>query len=165
MGTTMKRQAYNPTPTEFCAKHHACDEGAEFAKQFKTMAEVWDNCKRPDWMLWTLDRLKMPLDKDRRLFACWCAVCTPMANGRTTRSLLTDPRSLEAVRVATRHALGLATDEQLAAAWASAGAAAGAAARSAARAAAWASAWASAGAAAWAAQAHHLRVLVPNPFR
>ena len=127
----------NPSPAEFCDLHHACGDGREFAIKFATMADVWDNCKRPDWLLWILDRLNMPLDRDRRLFACWCAVCTPMADGRMTRALLTDPRSVEAVRVATRFALGLATEEQMAAARA----------------------------AAWDAQSNQLRFLVPNPFR
>ena len=145
----MKRKPLNPSPAAFLSLHHACQDGHDFAMQHPTMADVWDHCQRPDWLLWILDRLEMPLDKDRRLFACWCAVCTPMANGQTTRSLLTDPRSLEAVRVATHHALGLATDEQLAAA----------------RDAAWAAARDAAGAAAGAAQCVQLRTLVPNPFR
>ena len=160
-----KRKKSNPTPAAFLAQHHACSDGAAFAMQYPTMADVWDHCKRPDWLLWILDRLNMPLDRDLRLFACWCAVCTPMADGRTTRALLTDPRSLDAVRVATRFALGCATEEERAAAraaaWAAAGAAAGAA--------AWDAAWAAARAAAWDAagdaQCGHLRTLVPNPFR
>lgn len=136
-----KHKPYNPTTLLFCDDHHARQEGRDFALKYATMADVWNNCTRPDWLLWILDRLKMPLEKDRRLFACWCAVCTPMANGQTTRSLLTDPRSLEAIRVATLYAMGLATDNQ----------------RSAADSAAWS--------AAWSAQSIQLRALVPNPFR
>ena len=149
----MKRNPINPSPALFLSLHHACQDGHDFAMQYPTMADVWDNCKRHDWLLWILDRLDMPLDKDRRLFACWCAVCTPMANGKTTRSLLADSRSIEGVRVATRHALGLATDAQLDAARAAAG--------DAARDAAWAAAWD----AARDAQCVQLRALVPNPFR
>ena len=75
--------------------------------------------------------------REWRLFAVWCA--------RQVQHLMTDPRSLTALDVAERHADGLATDEELAAA----GAAAGDAARDAARAAAWDAAWAAARDAAW----------------
>ena len=72
-----KRKKSNPTPAAFLAQHSACAAGAAFAMQYQTMADVWDACQRPDWLLWILDRLDMPLDQDRRLFAVWCAVCTP----------------------------------------------------------------------------------------
>ena len=52
-----------------------------------------------------------------RLFAVWCA--------RQVQHLMTDPRSLATLDIAERHAHGLATDEELAAAehaaWAVAG--------------------------------------------
>ena len=86
--------------------------------------------------------------REWRLFAVWCA--------RQVQHLMTDDRSAAALDVAERHANGLATDEDRAAAWAAAKDAAGAAAG----AAAWAAArdaWdaakeaaeAAAGAAAW----------------
>ena len=90
-------------------------------------------------------------DRQRRLFACDCAESVlPLAN---------DPRSTDAVRVARLYAYGMATEAELAAAWAAASDAAGAAAwdaawdaaRAAARAAAWDAARAAARAAAWAA--------------
>ena len=92
-------------------------------------------------------------DKEKRLFAVWCA--------RQVQHLMADQRSIDALDVAERYANGLATDDELSAAWAAAGAAgddawaAWAAARAAARAAAWAAgddaAWATARAAVWAA--------------
>jgi hypothetical protein len=121
-------------------------------------------------------------DKTNRLFAVWCA--------REALKLIKDPdpRSIAACDVAEKFALGSATKEELAAAWAAAWAAAGDAARvaawdaardaagDAARAAAWdaacaaarAAAWAAAGdaagdaawAAAWAAQITRLRSLI-----
>jgi hypothetical protein len=66
---------------------------------------------------------------------------------RSVQHLMTDERSLKALNVAERHARGLASDEELAAARAAALAAA--AARAAARDADWAASWA----AAWAAAA------------
>jgi hypothetical protein len=147
------------------------------------MAELWDNCPRADWLLWISNKLcQSPDDRTLRLFAVWCARNTPLADGRVTGDLLTDPRSLAALDVAERYAAGKATDEELAAArdaawaaedaWDAAGAAAQAAAWAAARdaeaawAAAWDAAWDAAGdaEAAREAQADHLRTLVPNPF-
>ena len=93
-----------------------------------------------------LQRLGTWDDRSARLFACDCA-------DRALALLKKpDPRSVEAVAVARRFAVGDATREQLDAArdaaWAAAGDAAGAAARHAAWYAVWAAAWA-AGAAAW----------------
>ena len=62
-------------------------------------------------------------DKDVRLFAIWCA--------RQVDHLMTDARSKTALDVAERHAHGLATDDELAAARAAARYAAWSAARSA----------------------------------
>ena len=77
--------------------------------------------------------------KEMRLYAVDCA--------RSVQHLIADPRSVAAIDVAQRHAYGLATDSELAAA----GDAAWGAAGDAARAAAWAAAGATAQAAAWAA--------------
>jgi hypothetical protein len=79
--------------------------------------------------------------KEWRLFAVWC--CGQI------KHLMKDPRSINAVKTAKKHALGKATDEELAAARAAAEAAARAAAGEAARAAAWTAAWAAAREAAW----------------
>ena len=92
-------------------------------------------------------------DREIRLFAVDCA--------RQVQHLMTDPRSLAALDVAERFANGLATSEELDAAWAAARdaardaawAAARATALAAARATAWATAWAAADAARDAADA------------
>ena len=84
-----------------------------------------------DDALWCL-RAVTGHDRELRLYAVWCA--------RQVQHLMTDPRSLAALDVAERHANGLATDDELAAARAAAWAAARAAAWAAARAAAWAAA-------------------------
>ena len=64
-------------------------------------------------------------DKTLRLFACWCA--------REALKLIPekeiDPRSVKAIDVAEKFAVGKATEKQLEAAWAAAWAAARAAAR------------------------------------
>jgi hypothetical protein len=94
---------------------------------------------------------------------------------RSVQHLMTDARSIAAIDVAERHADGLATDAELAAAWDAARAAARDAARAAARDAASAAAWdaardaamaaaraaasAAARAAAWDVQADLLRIV------
>ena len=103
------------TPEEFCAATDACAEGREFALRYATMAEVWDGCPRPDWLLWIEDRLdKRANDRDRtlRLFAVWCVRFTPLGDGRVTGDLLTDPRLRAALEVAERFAEGRVTDDE-----------------------------------------------------
>jgi hypothetical protein len=94
-----------------------------------------------DDCLWCL-RTVPEYDRKWRLFSVWCA--------RKVQHLMTDPRSVMAIDIAEKYALGEATDKELAAAgtaagaaaWAVAGTAAGAAgtAAGAARDAAWAAA-------------------------
>ena len=39
---------------QFCRDHHPCEESARFALRHKTLAEVWANCERGDWLWWML---------------------------------------------------------------------------------------------------------------
>lgn len=98
----------------------SADMGAEFP-----LSDVLDSNDLDD-TLWCLQCLP---EHDRlwRKYAVWCA--------RQVQHLMTDQRSIDALDVAWRHSDGLATDAELAAAWATAGTAA----------------WAAAGDAAWAA--------------
>ena len=102
------------------------------------------------------------LDSNKVDDALWCLRAEPQHSAiwrllavhyaRQVQHLMTDPRSLNALDVAERHAHGQATDHGLsaarAAAWAAARDAARDAARAAAGAAAWAAAWDAAGEAA-----------------
>jgi len=141
------------TPIEFCEKFKPCPEGLVFVQKHETLAEAWEQCHRPNWMLWSLECIAHPRDhKNLRLFAIWCAKNTPTADGGTTEKLITDPRSIAALDIAERFANGNATESELAAARDAAQAAASATARSA--------AWATAP----FAQADALRKLLANPF-
>ena len=100
------------TITEFCDRHRACKDGREWAlANCKTMQEAWDTA-RPDWLIWIATRPGVLDDRTLRKFAVW--------SPRQVQHLMTDPRSTHALDVAERHADGLATDEELAAAWAAA---------------------------------------------
>ena len=91
------------------------------------------------------------VERELRLFACWCVRNTPLVDGRVVWDLLTDKRSRTAVEVAELYADGLATYNELAAAWDAARDAAWSAAREAARGAAWGAARDAAWGAAWEA--------------
>ena len=110
----------------------SADMGAEFP-----LSDVLESNDLDD-TLWCL-RCLPEHDRLWRKYAVWCA--------RQVQHLMTDQRSIDALDVAWRHSDGLATDEELAAAWDAAGAAAG----TAAGAAAWDAAGTAAGAAAGAA--------------
>ena len=94
------------TPTEFLTQNKACKAGRDYAMGFKTMAEVWDNCPRGDWLLWILQKLRITPQRELRLFACWCA----------EQAKPKDPRSLTAIAVSRRYAMGEATLGELQAA-------------------------------------------------
>ena len=131
-------------------KHDPCEKG--WKKLLKHLGKTKaDNKPLPlvtilksnglDDALWCL-RAVDGHDREMRLYAVACA--------RRVQHLMTDPRSINALDVAERHANGEATDEELEAAWAAA-----LDARSAAGASAWAAtraaAWAVSGVAAWSA--------------
>ena len=178
----MKTHLLSLTPATFCDQTKACEEGRIYALKHKTMSDVWDNCPKLEWLLWMLDAIDAPKDdKNLRFFAVWCARNTPLADGRKTGDLLTDPRSLNALDVAERFAHGQATRgeldaardaawDALDAAWDAARAAAREArgeARGAAREAreaAWGASWAAL-AAARAAQSAQFKKMIANPFR
>ena len=94
------------TPIDFLTRNEACEAGRCYAMGFKTMAEVWDNCPRGNWLLWILKKLQITPERELRLFACWCA----------EQAQPTDPRSLTAIAVSRRYAMGEATLSELQAA-------------------------------------------------
>lgn len=137
-------------------KEHACSEASAFCGG-KTLKQAWEEVTRPDWMIWLMLKVGYKDDQMYRLFSCWCAANTPLADGRVIWDLLTDNRSRKAILVAIDFANGEASHDELqaacaaAAAWADAWDAAWPAACAAA--AAWADAWDTARDAACAAAA------------
>lgn len=93
------------------------------ALQYETLADLWDNLGRSDWMLWLLAAardagiVKALPDDVLRSFACWCARSAGAADGAHARP----------VELAESFLRGEATAEDLRRCWiASGGAAAGA---------------------------------------
>jgi hypothetical protein len=140
----------NAELTAFLRQHYACANSLEWLGS-RDLAACWAECQRGEWMLWLLERLRCDRATLRRI-ACAIVRRTPLADGRTVWDLLTDPRRRAAVEVAERYADGLATHDELDAAWSAAWTTSDAAwtASNAAKAAAKAAVWASARAAAWA---------------
>jgi hypothetical protein len=161
---------------EFVERHRACAKGRPFAARWATLAEGWDNCPIPDWLIWARKKEGFQDIEALRVWACWCV--------RQAAHLMEAPDSREALAVAEGFISGLASAEELAsvqapaarraeeswatasAAWAARAAAELAGLRSvaASRAAAEALAWASEARAAWPvvrrAQADKLRELI-----
>lgn len=151
------------TKQEFFKKHghdsedKACSDSLDWIASLpKTYnaKQIWGACKRPDWMLWYLERNVYKNDPRFRLAACAFVRRTPIGGGKFVWDLLSDDRSKLVVEVSELHAAGLATDADLNFAYAAARAAADAAAYAADAAyAAYAAADAAARAAAYAAYA------------
>jgi hypothetical protein len=98
---------------EFCGLHHACVDGRKWAlENCVSMEDAWVKLKL-EWLIWVATRPGVLTQRELRKFAVWCA--------RQVQHLMTDARSVAALDVAERHAEGLATDEELHAAWDAAG--------------------------------------------
>jgi len=129
--------------TQFLDKHNACLDGRKRAKAFASLEDAWQDCA-PEDLVWAATQPGVLTDRELRLFAVFCV--------RSVQDLMEDPRSIAAIDVAERHADGLATDDELRAAYAAAYAASAAyAAAYAASAAAYAAAYAASAAASTAA--------------
>jgi hypothetical protein len=154
------------TPQEFITKFSPCSEGAAKALESATMAEAWDNCKRPDWLFWTLRKIQ-PLTKEQ-------AVTLALIFARSCSYLNMDSRVAAAIDAAqawldnpteeTRSAAADAAADAARAAAADAYDAAADAAARAARAAAYAAADAARAAAYDVSQCDTIRSIIPNPF-
>ena len=158
----------NPTTTLAKIRSHSpCEDG--YKKLCKSLGGIRKYGKD------TPITVRQIVESNGLADALWCLRTMPEHNNRwrllavryarTVQRFMTDPRSLAALDVAERHANGLATDDELKAAWAAAADAADAAdaaadaARSAA-AAVWAAARADARAAADAAVAEQTKMLI-----
>jgi hypothetical protein len=162
--------------TEFLERHRACAKARPWAGRWSTLAEAWDNCPVPDWLIWARKQAGFEDVEALQVWACWCV--------RQVAHLMTADECTEALEATERFVEGKATAEELAsvagpaaglaeaswpcasAAWAARAAAELATLRpvAAAKAAAEAQAWTSQARAAWpkarAAQADKLRELI-----
>ena len=105
----------------FCEEHTPCRGGREYALSFGHMAEVWEECTRPDWLFWILKHYR-PLTKTEAV-----SLAVTFAEGALRDgTLATDTRPQEAIAAAkawldnpngeTARAAGAAADAARAAA-------------------------------------------------
>ena len=84
----------------------ACKDAIEWAKDYKTFQEVWDNCERADWLLWIAGNMSdkgINTRKDIVLCACKCARLSLKHMPKDEK------RPLKAIQTAERWAKGKAT--------------------------------------------------------
>jgi hypothetical protein len=109
---------------DFLRKHDACISGSRWALSISaSMADVWDAMieqNRYEWLLWTATRHGVFTESILRKLACRFVRETPLADGGTVWSLLTDERSRKAIEVAEAYVDGNATEAELAAAYSAA---------------------------------------------
>ena len=131
----------------------ACADARTWAKTQPDLQTAWTACRRSDWMLWLMARTTLDQDDPRlRLLDCDFAeaVLKDVPAG--------EDRPRRAIEVARRFAAGEASQEEMAAAWATASDAAWDTASDA----AWAAAWDAARDAARAAQSDIIRRYFPE---
>ena len=129
----------------------ACNAAVLWASGQKSRKAAWENCEVPDWLLFALDKLGKPTEREWRLLACaFARTALPCVQDVAVRAKLAG-----VIEVAERYARGEATKEELSAAWSATESAAYSAARSAAesaaRSAAYSAAWSAARSAAYSA--------------
>lgn len=106
----------NQQLVEFLKKNHACAPSLEWL-QSRTLAEVWEQCERGDWLLWLA--AKAGVDRKRLVMAaCACArlalVHVPSGEERpriaieTAESWCRGEANIEQVREARRNAAAYA---------------------------------------------------------
>lgn len=102
---------------DYLIKLGACNDAVEWVGD-KTRAQAWEQCVRPDWMLWLIRKEKLLSDKHLRLLACdFAEEVLPIFEKERPN----DDRPRKCIEVAHRYALGMATEEEQDAAWAATG--------------------------------------------
>lgn len=98
LGTAFASFAKRKTQVgRFLRKNNPAPKGFKaFALKYDNLADVWQECKRPDWMLWMMNCLAFTPADALRLFACYSA--------RRFASSMKDPRSVAVIEVAEKFA-------------------------------------------------------------
>ena len=90
---------------KFLETHGASEELAEYAAGKKSLAVLWQNCPRADWMVWVLNKADFRDQVELRLFAVACA--------KRFWHLMNDSRVRNAIQTAELYAKGRGTRADL----------------------------------------------------
>ena len=91
----------------------ACNAAVLWASGQKSRKAAWENCEVPGWLLFALDKLGKPTEREWRLLACaFARMALPCVQDVAIRAKLA-----EVIEVAERYARGEATREELSAAY------------------------------------------------
>ena len=84
---------------------NACHKAIEWAKQFNTLQETWDNCERGDWMLWLLGKQAGPPgSKSRKKLVLSACKCARLSLKHVSKD---EKRPLKAIQTAEKYAKGI----------------------------------------------------------
>lgn len=90
---------------KFLVKYRPPDDFYKYARKYKTLDSLWQNCKRSDWMLWMMSCIEYKPACALRQFAVYSA--------RQHVNLMADARSLKVIQVAEQFAIGEANTPEL----------------------------------------------------
>ena len=91
---------------EWLKAHRACGPGFRWAEaSCSSLREVWDTA-RPDWLVWVATRPGAMSERDQHRFGLWAAM--------QVEHLMTDPRSIAALRAKAAWLEGAISGEDLA---------------------------------------------------
>ena len=93
------------TIPEFVKKYNPCGDARAYLSTQESIEIAWTDCKRGDWMLWTLKQVNYQDIRALQYVALEVA--------ESVRHLMTDERSTNVLKVTKRFLLGQATKEEL----------------------------------------------------
>lgn len=88
---------------DFLIEHNACKPSIKWASS-KNLDEIWNTCKRGDWLLWLAQKCKV----DARTLTAAKAKCAALG-----LPYMTDQRSIDAIEAARKFGRGEISNEDL----------------------------------------------------
>lgn len=98
--------------TQYLKRLNACSEAIEWAEQYPTLQQAWDNCERGDWMLWLAGKQsgEPGTDKRRKLVLCACD-CARLSLKHVPENEKRPLRAIETAEAWARKETGVSLDD------------------------------------------------------
>ncbi|MCK5022761.1 MAG: hypothetical protein KAS04_01175, partial [Candidatus Aenigmarchaeota archaeon] len=88
----------------YLRKLGACPQAVEWAKDYPTLQQAWNNCERGDWMLWLVGKQSgPPKSKSRKKLVLTVCKCARLSLKYVTKG---EKRPLKAIQTAEAWANG-----------------------------------------------------------